>query len=225
MIPVPQVPSVETLRVPVGVVADEVRVDEVTGLTEEDEGVVPVPQVPKPVWHPVPQYSDVEPHQPAGEQQLPNVEPRQVDPPLVPQVASVLTFLVAVDDGAVEVRVEVDEVTGREVEELAGWDEEDELPQVPKPVWQPVPQYSVVLPHQPAELQQLPNVEPRQVAPPFVPQVASVLTFFEAVDEGAVEVVVEERMVLELDGDVLPDELRYQLVLGSPRHSPTVTAL
>jgi hypothetical protein len=67
------------------------------------------------------------------------------------------------------------------------------------------------------------------------PHVASRLTFLVAVDDGAVEVLVvevevpmvevEERIELELDGVVLPEELRYQLAVGSPRHSPRVTAL
>lgn len=38
MTPVPQLPSVETFRVPVGVVAVEVRVDDVTGRTDEETG-------------------------------------------------------------------------------------------------------------------------------------------------------------------------------------------
>lgn len=46
MIPVPQVPSVETLSVPVGVVAEEVLVDDVTGREDDDEGTLLVPHVP-----------------------------------------------------------------------------------------------------------------------------------------------------------------------------------
>jgi len=48
------------------------------------------------------------PHHPALEQQLPKAEPWHVAPPLVlPQVASVLTFLVPVADAADEVELDV----------------------------------------------------------------------------------------------------------------------
>lgn len=58
--------------------------------------------LPKPVWQPVPQYADVDPHHPAGLQQFPKVEPWQVCPVVPPQVASVETFRVPVGEGADE---------------------------------------------------------------------------------------------------------------------------
>lgn len=109
-------------------------------------------QVPKFFWHPVPQYAAVVPHQPAELQQLPKVEPWQVKPLVPPQVASVVTFLVAVGAAEVDVRVEleagrveleagrVELETGR-VELPAGGAELWPVPvQVPKAAWHPVPQ-------------------------------------------------------------------------------------
>jgi hypothetical protein len=81
------VPSVDTFLVPVGAGAVVV--------------VPEVPHVPKPDWQPVPQYAEVEPHQPAEEQQLPKVLPWQVKPLVPPQVASVETFLVGAEVAAV----------------------------------------------------------------------------------------------------------------------------
>jgi len=97
----------------------------------------------------------------------------------------------------------------------------------------------VVDPHHPAELQQFPKVLPRQVFPTVPAQVPSVDTFLVAVAEAAVEVrvvvptTVEARVEVEMveAGRVEvetvppPEEERYQLATGSPRHSPTVTAL
>lgn len=111
----------------------------------------------------------MEPHQPAELQQFPKVLPRQVYLFVPPQVASVVTL--PVDEG-VAAFVEVAE------------------PHVPKADWQPVPQYAEVEPHQPAELQQLPNVLPRQVYPFVPPHVASVVTFLVPVETGAEEVAV-----------------------------------
>jgi hypothetical protein len=59
-----------------------------------------LPQFPKPAWHPVPQYADVEPHQPLALQQLPKELPTQVYPLVPPQVASVVTLFVDVGTGA-----------------------------------------------------------------------------------------------------------------------------
>jgi hypothetical protein len=82
--------------------------------------------------------------------------------PLVPpQVASVETFFVDEGAGADEDFVEVTGLL---------------LPQFPKPGWQPVPQYAVVDPHQPALLQQLPKVLPKHVYLLVPPQVASLDT-------------------------------------------------
>jgi hypothetical protein len=65
-------------------------------------------QLPKPVWHPVPQYADVLPHQPLVEQQSPKPEPAQVAPPFeLPQEASVDTFFVGVATGGADILVEV----------------------------------------------------------------------------------------------------------------------
>jgi hypothetical protein len=75
-------------------------------------------QVPNATWQPVPQYVVPVPHQPYCEQHVPNVEPLQVTP--VPQLPSVDTRTVAVP--------------------LAAALLDDTVPQVPKPVWQPVPQ-------------------------------------------------------------------------------------
>lgn len=61
------------------------------------------------------------------------------------------------------------------------------LVQVPKELKQPVPQKSVVAPHQPYWEQQLPKVEPAQVKPVVPPQVPSVETL--RVEEGAAEEV------------------------------------
>lgn len=93
--------------------------------------VVPFPlplpgtsQLPKPAWHPAPQWSAVLPHQPWAEQHVPNLEPVQVMPlphvpsgltvppvagggvgeaplPLLVVVAGLLPLLVLTDDGGV----------------------------------------------------------------------------------------------------------------------------
>jgi len=47
-------------------------------LLVEDPDPVLLPQFPKPAWHPVPQYADVEPHHPLALQQLPSAKPRHV---------------------------------------------------------------------------------------------------------------------------------------------------
>lgn len=69
----------------------------------------------------------------------------QVKPEVPPQVPSVETVPVGVE-GVDVVVVGVDEPG-----------------QVPKAVWQPLVQWSVVVPHQPAGLQQEPKVVPTQV--------------------------------------------------------------
>lgn len=227
-------------------------------------------QVPNAFWHPVPQYAVVEPHHPAELQQFPNVEPWHVKPAVPPQVASVVTFFVAV--GAAEVEVLVEETTTvveERTELLLGRTEllldrtellldrtveltADELTpvHVPNADWQPVAQYAVVDPHHPAELQQFPKVLPWQVLfavsvqscrfrtyrwtyfPVVPPQVPSVETFLVEVAVAAVEVrvvvtTVETRVDVETTEEETepPVEERYQLAAGSPRHSPTVTAL
>lgn len=80
-----------------------------------------------------------------------------------------------------------------------------------------------MLPHHPADEQQLPKVLPKQVLPVVPAQVASVLTFFVPVEAGAeVEVVAEAAAEVAVPA---PPAERYQLAAGSPRHSPTVTDL
>jgi hypothetical protein len=72
------------------------------------DGLLLPSQLPKPAWHPVPQYADVLPHHPLPEQQSPKLDPKHVKPPFVlPQVASVDTFFVGVEAAAVDERVEV----------------------------------------------------------------------------------------------------------------------
>jgi len=136
-------------------------------------------------------------HQPAAEQQFPNDEPRQVVPPFAaPHCPLVETG--AVEVGTAEVRVEDGGMTtedegGTTTEDDGGTTTDEDpapVPQVPKSGWQPVPQWTEVLSHQPAEEQQFPKVDPWQVAPPLVaPHVPSVETRV-AVEEGAAEVVV-----------------------------------
>lgn len=133
-----------------------------------------LPQLPKPDWQPVPQYAEVDPHQPDDEQQLPKLLFKQVNLLVPPQVASVETLKVGVEEGGeddedgrvlVEVRsVEVDRIV---VEGL--------LPgQVPKFGLHPVPQCPVEEPHHPYCEQQFPKLDPTQVYPLVPPHVPSV---------------------------------------------------
>jgi hypothetical protein len=202
----PQVPSVETVP-PV---------------------VVVVHPLPKPDWHPVPQYAVVLPHHPEAEQQLPKVLPAHVYFLVPPQVPSGLTEEV----GLVVV-----------------------VHPLPKPDWHPVPQYALVLPHHPAAEQQLPKALPAQVkplVPPHEPSVDVGLAPVAVVVVEALVVVVEALVVAEPapvvetpihvwvaseaggevfkvkvpeDVKVPPPSVRYQLAFGSPRQSPTVTGL
>jgi hypothetical protein len=59
--------------------------------------------------------------------------------------------------------------------------------------------YTVVEPHHPLELQQVPKVDPWQVYPTVPPHVASVETFFVGVEAGAEEDRVELITRVELD--------------------------
>jgi hypothetical protein len=61
--------------------AEEVEREELAALQE-----------PNALWHPVPQYSEAEPHQPHFEQQLPSSEFKQVYPLDPPQLPSGLSF-------------------------------------------------------------------------------------------------------------------------------------
>ena len=72
----------------------------------------------------------------------------------------------------------------------------------------------------------MPNVEPWHVNPELPPHVASVETAV-ADTAGAVDVVaVAVAVDATVDVNSLPPLAeRYQFVEGSPRHSPTVTAL
>ena len=113
-------------------------------------------------------------------QQFPNVLPKHVYPDEPPQDASVDTFLV--DVGAADETFVL--LTGA-TEDEAGFTELDPpvlLPQFPNPDWHPVPQYSVVEPHHPFALQQLPKELPRHVYPELPPHVASGETFFAAAE-------------------------------------------
>lgn len=175
-------------------------------------------QVPKLLLQPVPQWPLVVPHQPYCEQQVPKDEPAHVKPEVPAQVPSVETLTVEV--GALvevdEARVEVDEVRVEVVEVRTEELVEPEPVQVPKPDWQPVPQYAVVEPHHPAGLQQLPKVLPWQVKPEAPPQVPSVETVplgvaaLVDVDEVRVEVdearVEVEEVRTEEEDDVVPEE-------------------
>lgn len=98
------------------------------------------PQVPKAALQPVPQWSVVDPHQPACEQQLPNAEPLHPRPLAAPHVPSVDTP-VGVAEGAAAGEV-ADEAAEEELTAAATAleEKESEEPQTPKVVWQPVPQ-------------------------------------------------------------------------------------
>lgn len=85
------------------------------------------------------------PHQPLLEQQFPKDDPKQVNPVVPPQVASVETFFVGVEAAADDERVEVRTINV----ELAGFEEDTGLLplQVPNSDWQPVEQCAVLDPH------------------------------------------------------------------------------
>lgn len=85
-------------------------------------------QVPKPFWHPVPQWSVVFPHQPYWEQQLPKVDFWHVKPLAPAHVPSVETLRAGVVGVAALVVVAAFEGTA------------PLEPQLPKPDWHPVPQ-------------------------------------------------------------------------------------
>ena len=82
-----------------------------------------------------------------------------------------------------EIETEDDDLT---VEED---DDADTALHCPKPDWQPVPQYGVVLPQYPYCEQQFPNLEPLQVNPPFAPCVLPQRALVETSpeEEGAAE--------------------------------------
>src|SRR5690242_10564486 len=101
-------------------------------------------QVPKPDWQPVPQWPVVAPHHEYCEQQFPYDDPLQVKPEVPAQVPSVETFLAAAEVAAALVEVALVEVAGFTVLVAALVGTAPLLPQLPKPAWQPVPQWSVV---------------------------------------------------------------------------------
>jgi hypothetical protein len=131
-----QVPSVEVFLVLVGVAegaAALVVVVVAAGLAEETAGLPA--QVPKAALQLVPQWSVVEPQYPYCEQQLPKVDPVQVWPAVPAHIPSVETLPPA---GAEGVAGLVDEAAGADV---AGLELTAPLPpQLPKALWQPVPQ-------------------------------------------------------------------------------------
>lgn len=69
-------------------------------------------------------------------------------------------------------------VTGETSDEESAVEDVEEslVPQLPKPDWQPVPQYASVDPQYPDEEQQFPKDDEAQVIPADPPQVASVET-------------------------------------------------
>lgn len=110
---------------------------------EADAGPV---QVPKAGSHPWPQYTSPVPQYPYALQQAPKALPAQVWPSWsFPQPPSIETLLVLAD-GAL---------------------------QLPNSSWQPAPQNTSLLPHQPYAEQQLPNVLPWHVLPSVPPQLPS----------------------------------------------------
>jgi hypothetical protein len=174
--------------------------------------VVPavVPQVPKALLQPVPQWSVVLPHQPYAEQQLPKVLPEHVKPWAPEHVPSV-DFLVL--PAGVGVGVALAEVGLAEV--AAFTDETGALPeQVPKAVLQPVPQWSVVEPQYPYCEQQLPKAEPLQVWPVVPAQLPSVETLPPADGEGVAA------LVEEVAGALTVDEAALELTTPLPPQFP-----
>lgn len=123
---------------------------ELLDFTVLDPEPVLLPQLPKPDWHPVPQYEDVVPHQPPLLQQLPKELPKQVYPLVPPHVASGVTFFVGVDTGAEDARVDEERmVDDAAFEDEAGLEVVPLPVHVPKAELQPVPQWSVDEPHHP----------------------------------------------------------------------------
>lgn len=79
------------------------------------------------------------------------------------------------------------------------------MPQVPKGAWQPVPQWSVLLPHQPYWLQQVAPGSLMQVVPPCVaPQRPLVLGG--GVPEGVVAELARVEELARVDDDAGRDE-------------------
>ncbi len=110
----------------------------------------------------------MDPHHPPTEQQLPNVLPAHVYLFVPPHVPSVDTV------GPVVV-----------------------VHPLPKPVWQPAPQYALVVPHHPPAEQHVPKVLPAHVylfVPPHVPSGETVAPV--GVLEALAVVVVDEALAV-----------------------------
>lgn len=121
--------------------------EEAVEADEADEADAGPVQVPKAGSHPWPQYTSPVPQYPYALQQAPKALPAQVWPSWsFPQPPSVETLLVLADGAVHE----------------------------PKASWQPAPQKTSLLPHQPWAEQQPPNALPRHVLPPALPQLPSV---------------------------------------------------
>lgn len=128
-----QVPSVETFLVATGVGV-------AAGFT--DDTAAEPEQVPKAALHDEPQWSPVDPHQPYWLQHEPYEEPAQVNPLAPAQVPSVETLPPGAEEGAAALVDVAGLGVGEAALELTMLE-----PQLPKPDWQPDPQYSDVVPH------------------------------------------------------------------------------
>jgi hypothetical protein len=130
-----QVPSVEVFLVLAGV-AEGVAALVVVAAGFADETAALPGQVPKAVLQPVPQWSVVEPQYPYCEQQLPKEEPVQVWPAVPAHIPSVETLPPAGVEGVAGL---ADEAAG--AVDVAALELTAPLPpQLPKALWQPVPQ-------------------------------------------------------------------------------------
>lgn len=147
-----------------GVGRTEVATVDCAGAGAEEAAGEDVPHLPKSGLQEAPQWSAVLPHQPYWEQHSPSDQPRQLEPEVPPQEPSVegLPWTEAEAAGALEAAV--GDATAALDDHLS------EEPHTPKTFWQPVPQWSVVVPHQPAWEQQLPNSDPPHVKPVLPPQ-------------------------------------------------------
>ena len=124
----------------------------------------------------MPQWPVVEPQYEYCEQHSPNEDPLQVVLPAPPQVPSVETFRAAAVAAA-----------------LVGAAEE---PHVPKPDWQPLPQWSEEAPLFLYWEQQFKKVEPKKVVLPAPPQAPSVEILEAAVAVGVAALVEEAAPLL-----------------------------
>jgi len=220
------------------VAAVEGAAEESTGAALDAAGVEDEPEpghLPNRGLHPVPQWSALVPHHPYCEQHSPSANPAQVKPLAAPQDPSLETTRpLGAEVGAdadEDVRVPVD--AAADPEEGAPEEAEAELPHLPNPAWQPVPQWPSVLPQYPYWEQHSPWAKPRQVKPDVPPQVLSVETAVGvAADPLDVALPVPDDVAVDPGAEKEDEDatrpvaaLRYQFASGSPRHSPRVTSL